>query len=65
MASAPPSAAGPVITVDPAQPQQRHLFETSKTLDENRVLNPRPVFISLGLEPSAERLEMTLIHGGA
>jgi hypothetical protein len=53
MASGPPSAAGPVITVDPAQPQQRHLFEISPTLDENRVMNPSPVFISLGLEPSA------------
>jgi hypothetical protein len=53
MASAPRSAGGEVIAVDPAQPQQRHLFEISKTLDENRVLNPRPVFISLGLEPSA------------
>src|SRR4051812_18592721 len=52
MASAPPSAAGEVVKVDPAQQQQRHLFEISPTLDENRVLSPKPVFISLGLEPS-------------
>lgn len=46
-------AAGAVVKVDPTRPEQHHLFRVSPTLDEARVLNPRPVYISLGLEPSA------------
>jgi hypothetical protein len=47
-----------VVKVDPARPEQHHLFHVSPTLDESRVLNPRPVYISLELEPSAFRAEL-------
>lgn len=42
-----------VVKVDPATPQKQHLFQVSSTLEETRALNPRPVYISLGLNPSA------------
>ncbi len=42
-----------VVTVDPAQPEEHHLFEVSPTLDESRSLQPHPVYLSLGLPPSA------------
>ena len=42
-----------VVIVDPTEPEGRHLFSVSATLDEARTLKPAPVYISLGLEPSA------------
>jgi hypothetical protein len=51
-------AVGEVVKVDPAKPEQRHLFHVSPTLDESRVLNPSPVYISLGLEPSVFPAEL-------
>src|SRR6478752_6630847 len=41
-----------VVQVDPAKPE-RHLFQISPLLDENRDTEIQPVYISLGLEPSA------------
>jgi hemopexin len=52
--TAPPDA--PPVKIDPSRPTQP-LFAISRTLDENRSLNPKPVYISLGLKPSAFRRE--------
>jgi hypothetical protein len=45
------------VQVDPAKPE-RHLFQISPLLDENRDTSIQPVYISLGLEPSAFPAEL-------
>lgn len=42
-----------VVKIDPANPRQEHFLQFSSTLDESRRLDLRPVYISLGLDPSA------------
>ncbi len=54
-----------LVKVDPARPKQSHLFHVSQTLDESRTLNPSPVYISLGLEPSAFPAELGGFRDGA
>jgi hypothetical protein len=49
----PQPASDAVVVVDPARLEEHHLFTVSPTLDESRTLKPAPVYISLGLEPSA------------
>ena len=58
MADSVQPAVGDVIKVDPARPEQHHLFHVSPTLDEARAMKPSPVYISLGLDPSAFPAEL-------
>jgi hemopexin len=46
-----PSTRTPALQIDPTKPIQP-LFQISPTLEENRSSDLRPVFISLGLDPS-------------
>src|SRR6478609_1433547 len=51
------ASASTVVQVDPAKPV-RHLFQVSHLLEENRDTSIRPVYISLGLEPSTFPVEL-------
>jgi hypothetical protein len=53
------------VRFDPAAPREQHLFQISPTLDENRALDLKPLYISLGLDRSAFKPEAGGAAAGA
>jgi hypothetical protein len=47
------TSASDIVKIDPARPNERYLFKVSRTLEQDRKLDINPLYISLGLEPSA------------